>query len=168
MIYFEHFPVLEYSNNAATNVLVRSKVREFVLNNAAIYYRHTIEEGERPDTLATKYYGNSNLTWLIFYSNDIFDPIFDWPMTSECLIAHITNMVGSLQIAHQTPHHYLLDEQYIIDRQTFLDTSIAANRKKAVSVYDHFVSQNEAKRDIKVIDAGYSLQIENEMRRLFL
>jgi hypothetical protein len=166
MKYFDYFPKIEYSENTATNLLVRVKVREFVLSNASIYYQHRIEEGERPDTLATKYYGTSTFTWLLFYANDIYDPNFDWPMTSEALAAHITNTVGSLEIAQQTDHHYLLDEQYIIDRQTYLE--LPANRTRAVSVFDHFVDLNEKKREIKIIDEVYSLQIANEMRRLFL
>lgn len=148
--------------------MVRAKIREYVLNNAAIYYKHRIEEGERPDTLSTKYYGNASFTWLIFYANEIYDPIFDWPMSNEALAAHITNMFGSIQISQQTDHHYLLDEQYIIDRNTFQDTSLPANRKRAVSVFEHFVNENEKKREIKLIDDVYSMQIVNEMRRLFL
>lgn len=168
MKYFEYFPQFEYSGLSATNVMVRAKVREYVLNNAAIYYKHRVEEGERPDTLSTKYYGNSNFTWLIFYANDIYDPIFDWPMSNESLSAHITNMFGSIEIAHQTDHHYLLDEQYIIDRNSYLDENLPAERKRAVSVYEHFVNENEKKREIKLIDRVYSLQIVNEMRRIFL
>jgi hypothetical protein len=168
MKYFEYLPEIEYSELAATNIMVRAKVRDFVLNNAAVYYLHRIEDGERPDTLATKYYGNASYTWLIFYANDIFDPIFDWPMTSEQLNAHLINTYGNLQVAQQTPHHYLLDNEYIIDRETFLNPNIPFNRKSLVTLYDHHFQINEAKRDIKLIDEVYSRQIVNEMKRLFL
>lgn len=165
MKYFEYFPQFEYSERSATNVLVRAKVREYVLNNAAIYYKHRIEEGERPDTLSTKYYGNSNYTWLIFYSNDIYDPIFDWPLTNESLRAHLVNTLGSLQMAQQTPHHYLMDGEYIIDFATY--TSLPDSRRTLVTVYEHYVAENEKRREIKLIDRVYALQITNEMRRLF-
>lgn len=167
MKYFEYLPTFEYSELAATNIMVRAKVREYVLNNASIYYKHRIEDGQRPDSLATQYYGNSNYTWLIFYANEIFDPIFEWPLTNEQLISHLENKVGSLQIAQQTPHHYLLDEQYIIDKATFDDINVPASQKRVVSVYEHELNLNEAKRNIKLIDRVYVRQIVNEMQRLF-
>lgn len=168
MKYFQFLPSFEYSNLAATNLLVRAKIRDHVLNNAAVYYKHRIEDGERADTLSTKYYGNSNYTWLIFYANDIFDPIFDWPLSHEALVAHMTNKVGSLEIAQQTPHHYLLDGEYIIDRETFLNPMVPMNRKQVVSVYDHELKENEKKREIRLIDKAYVRQIVNEMQRLFI
>jgi hypothetical protein len=168
MKYFQYLPTFEYSSLSATNILVRAKVREYVLNNAAIYYTHRIEEGERPDTLASKYYGNSSFTWLLFYANNIYDPIFDWPLNSENLISYMINKVGSLQIAQQTPHHYLLDGLYIIDKATYEDVNVPANRKSIITVYDHELAENEKKRNIKIIDETYATQIVNEMRRLFL
>jgi hypothetical protein len=168
MKYFQYLPSLDYADLSATNILARAKVREHVLNNAVVYYTHRIQDGERPDTLATKYYGNSNYTWLIFYANDIFDPVFDWPLSSEALIAHMVNKIGSLEVAQQTPHHYLLDGQYIIDRQSFLDPNVPANRKRMVSVYEHEVNKNEKSREIKLIDKAYVRQIVNEMQRLFI
>jgi hypothetical protein len=168
MKYFEYLPQFEYSELAATNIMVRAKVREFVLNNAVVYYSHRIEDGERPDTLASKYYGNASYTWLIFYANDIFDPIFDWPLTNEAFIASLIHKFGNLQITQQTPHHYLLEGKYIIDRETYLNPNVPANQKEIVTVYDHYLQLNEAKRDIKLIDQVYSRQIVNEMKRLFL
>jgi hypothetical protein len=168
MKYFQYLPTFDYSNLTVTNILARAKVREFVLNNASVYYKHRIADGERPDILASKYYGNSNYTWLIFYANDIFDPIFDWPLTGDALEAHMSNTVGSLEVAQQTPHHYLLDGQYIIDRETYMDINLPANRKRVVSVYEHHVNENEKKREIKLIDQAYVRQIVNEMQRLFI
>lgn len=167
MKYFGYLPSFEYSNLMATNLLVRAKIREYVLKNAAVYYSHNIEDGERPDSLATRYYGNSNYTWLIFYANDIYDPIFDWPLSHEALVNHLINKVGSLEVAKQNPYHYLLDDQYIIDRETYLDVTLPASRKKAVSIYDHEISENDKKREIKLIDQAYVRQIVNEMKRLF-
>lgn len=167
MKYFEYLPKFEYSELSVTNILVRAKVREFVLNNAAVYYKYKIEDGERPDTLSSKYYGNSNYTWVIFYANNIYDPIFDWPLTNEQFNSYLTNRFGSLQVAHQTPHHYLLDDRYIIDKQTYEDPTTASVQKRMVSVYEHEMNENEAKRQIRVIDKVYVRQIVNEMQQLF-
>lgn len=168
MKYFQFLPSFEYSELAATNIMVRAKVREFVLQNSAVYYKHNIEDADRPDSLASRYYGNSNYTWLIFYANEIYDPFFDWPLSHQALISHLINKVGSLEIAKQTAHHYLLDDEYVIDQTTYNDVNIEASRKSIVSVYDHEMQKNEEKRSIILIDQLYVNQIVNEMKRLFL
>lgn len=167
MKYFDYLPTFEYSELSATNIMVRAKVRDYVINNATVYYKHRIEDGDRPDTLATRYYGNSNYTWLIFYANEIYDPFFDWPLSHESLIAHMVSKVGSLEVAQRTPHHYLLDDNYIIDRITYLDGHLPQERKRIVTVYEHEVNENEKKRSIKIIDQVYARQITNEMKRIF-
>jgi hypothetical protein len=167
MEYFSFLPQFDYCEKSATNIMVRAKVREYVLKNSAIFYTHIISENERPDSIASKYYGNGRYTWLLFYANNLFDPLFDWPLHSEEFIAYLENKVGSIQIAAQTPHHYLLDDKFVIDKPTFEDPMLPANRKRMVTVYEHEQKLNEKKREIKIIDKEYARQIMNEMKRLF-
>lgn len=167
MKYFEYLPKFEYSDVAATNIMVRAKIREFVLTNASVYYKHRIEDGQRPDILSSEYYGNSNYTWLIFYANNIYDPFFDWPLTSEQLVAHVINKYGSLEVSHQTIHHYLMDSEFVVDLRTITEDQIPISSVKAVSVFENEMNLNEAKRDIVIIDQAYVKQIVNEMQRLF-
>ena len=167
MKYFEYLPNFEYSNIPATNIMVRGKVLDYVLKNAAVYYTHFIRDGERPDTISHKYYGSVNYTWLLFYANQIFDPIFDWPLQNAEISSHLVAKCGSLEIAKVTPHHYLLDNAYVIDRLTYEDINLPASRKRIVTVYEHEHALNDKKREIKLIDSDYARQIANEMRRLF-
>jgi hypothetical protein len=167
MRYFEYFPSFEYSNEPATNLIVRARVRHWVMENGTLYYKVVIRDGERPDTMASKYYGSSDYTWLLFYANDIYDPIFDWPLSQDQFLLYLTNKVGSLKIAQETPHHYLLDNKWVIDEYTFRDVMVPANTKRMVTVYEHETSLNDQKRNIKVIDKTYAQQIMNEMRRIF-
>lgn len=167
MKYFEYLPTINYSDNEVTNITVRAKIREFVLNNASVYYKHRIEDTDRPDAIATRYYGNSSFTWLVFYANNIFDPLFDWPLTHDAFVSYLVNKVGSLENAKSTPHHYLLDGQYKIDRMTYEDPNIELIRKSVVSIYDNVLNDNEKKREISIIDSVYARQITNEMKRLF-
>ena len=48
-------------------------------------FEHTIKDGETPDTLAEKYYGNRENWWIIAILNDIEDINHDWPMTDACV-----------------------------------------------------------------------------------
>ena len=83
MKYFSNFPKIDYSDNVATNILVRAKIRDLILQNNVIYYEYDLDDWERPDILALKYYGSVDHTWILFYANEILDPIYDWLLSYE-------------------------------------------------------------------------------------
>lgn len=124
MKHFQYFPKIEYSNNASVNMLVRSKIRDFVINESSLYYEYTLKDSDRPDIIATKYYGNPDYTWVLFYANEIKNPLTDWPLDNFSFQKYIIEKYGSIQYAYETTHHYLLDEKYIIDQKTFLNNNI--------------------------------------------
>lgn len=170
MIHFQFFPKIEYTDEQSVNIMVRGKIRDAILTQSAIYYKYTIADGERPDIISTKYYGNANYTWAIFYANEIFEPRFQWPLNDKQFYAYLKSKYGSVQKTQnllEEPHHYMLDDKLVIDKTTFLSNTIEASRKKAISLYDHEWNLNEAKREIVVIDVIYIRQLANELENLF-
>lgn len=179
MKHFYYYPKIEYSSQLATNITVRGKIRDALLKQNALYYKYTVSDGERPDIIASKYYGNSSYVWAIFYANNIFDPIFDWPLDSENFNSFIKSKYGSLELAKKTenaPCYYLLDKKYYIDQASYSDPTFPsqydsseqnAARKTKESQYDYETKINNKKRDIVVLDVQYLLQITNELKNLF-
>lgn len=96
---FRYFDTVNYSNTYATNILARLLITEKIKQYGSAYYRYTIKEGERPDHVAFDYYGDPTLVWLVFLSNQIVDPYFDWPMTQEQFNHHLLELYGSNQQA---------------------------------------------------------------------
>ena len=84
--YFEPFPTVLYDIKKngkkveLTNLFLRYKIVEAFKNQKATYYNYNIKEGERPDTIAFKYYGDASLDWIILLTNNIIDPQFEWPL----------------------------------------------------------------------------------------
>lgn len=167
MRHFSFYSQISYKGTIATDISLRAKIRDALKNESYIYYLHTVHDDERPDIIAAKYYGNSSYTWAIFYANDIFDPIEEWPLSSEAFYSMIQKKYGSVQLAQETIHHYLLDDTYEIDKTTYEDVNLEADRKKAISIYDYEFQKNEDKRKIKIIDANYITQITNELKNLW-
>lgn len=167
MKHFRFFPQIEYSQNTSVNLLVRSKIKNLVLQENTLYYDYVVREGERPDVIAKKYYGNSDYTWVLFYANNIKNPLTDWPLDSNSFSRFIINKYGSLEYAQSTIQHYLLNEKYIIDEKTFVMNSDESDIKRAVTIYEYEESLNEKKRNIKILDARYLNQIKNEIRNIF-
>jgi hypothetical protein len=85
--YFNNFPKLDYdleSNNKldyVTNIVSRFGIDDQLKENTSIYYQYSIEDGETPEILASKYYDSPEKHWIILAMNDIVDPQFDWPLT---------------------------------------------------------------------------------------
>lgn len=78
--FFYYYPEAIYNNQVVTDLLVRAKVRETWLNDPRLYYNYKYKDGDRPEHLAQKYYGNEELHWIILFTNNIFDSNWDFPM----------------------------------------------------------------------------------------
>jgi hypothetical protein len=88
MLYFNEFPKVlgsDYNSNGIvmTNIMARAEIIPSLLKNPLLFYSYDIKESDRPDTIAHKYYGDSNRYWMVLYANQIFDPQWEWPLTSN-------------------------------------------------------------------------------------
>ena len=94
--YFSYFPTVKHSLKddgstvEVTNILKRFAFRDSVGGDVDNFYEHSIEEGDRPDILADKLYGNSNYAWIILLFNDMVDPIYEWPLFGQDFTNYIT------------------------------------------------------------------------------
>jgi len=94
MLYFQNFPKIattDYKNNAvlATNLMARTAIIPSLLTNPLLFYSYDIQEGDTPEIVASKYYGDVNRHWLVLYANQIIDPQWQWPLTSQQLKIYI-------------------------------------------------------------------------------
>lgn len=120
-IFFDRFPLIKYDINKAnisnyediTNILFRVGIIKSVLNNVSSYYEYTIKDGDTPENLAERVYGTPEAHWIILYANDIYDPQFDWALSSRELRKYIIGKYGSIENAKTTHHHY----EKVISRQ---------------------------------------------------
>lgn len=98
---FTKFPIIYYNDNAIVNILAKVKFSELAKKTGAIYYPYTILEGERPDIIAANYYDDARYSWVIYMANDIIDPFYDWPLTSEEFNNFVAGKYGSLEKAKE-------------------------------------------------------------------
>ena len=173
--YFAKFPTISYDISGSgqlqtsVDILERIKIRDLLLSNWLIFYQYDVKDGETPEIIAAKLYGDSGYHWVIMMANNIVDPYYDWPMSYENLIATIRKRYGTPQLdgllyAYQTIYAYNDSYGNVIDFNTYM--SLPANLRTAVTVYDWEISQNEAKRRIQLLDASYVDQIDKEADNL--
>ena len=113
-MYFSHFPLIEYDSvgngksKGVTNLLRRVAVRSKIKTNTALYDTYDVKEGETPEILAHKLYGDAGLHWIILLFNDVKDRYHDWPMSGNQFNAYIldkyVNTDGTSNV--DGIHHY--------------------------------------------------------------
>lgn len=166
---FDKFDRINYQGFELTNILRRVKAVKSILNKIDVFYDYTIKEGERADTIAFDYYGDSIYTWLIYIANNIYDPYYQWPLTSYQLFKFIDRKYGDPYQAQIDIHHYQNKEKDFFASKTTFDNWTMAEREGwyPVTNYDYEVELNEKKRQIKLISNEYLNQINQQIEELF-
>jgi len=94
MGYFDFLPNIAYPNYEggsviAKNIVTRAKVLDSVREAQSAALEYTVEDGEKPETLAFRVYGRADYHWLILLFNEIHDPYFKWVMSVDELARHM-------------------------------------------------------------------------------
>jgi hypothetical protein len=76
--------------------MVRGRIRDLIKNSVMSYYTYIVNDTDRPDTLAFNIYGASHYAWLIFYANDMFDPLYDWVLSDRDFEKFIVSKYGNI------------------------------------------------------------------------
>lgn len=108
--YFNFFPTTPYTNSdestaydTVTNIISRFAFEKGLKENSSIFYPYTIQDGDTPEMIASKYYGSPEKHWIVLMFNDIIDPQYDWPLDQRTLITYINDKYSSNGAANTTP-----------------------------------------------------------------
>ena len=90
---FKNFPNVNYTLSNGKVVTIKDFFRKAVINSFNLdsvvdYEYYELSEGDRPDVVATKLYGDTDLHWIFFLVNDI-ENYYDWYLSSEEFENHI-------------------------------------------------------------------------------
>lgn len=199
MAFFNDFPLVPYDldRTSTTNtklvvdVLLRVKIAKDLQNENMIYYKYDVQDGDTPEIIAKKYYGDPTKHWIILLSNNILDPFYDWPLTTTNLQNVLISKYGSVANSQTTTHHYekvitqkdsvtsnITINKYVIDQDTYNSlpetTTVVKNlsngtsvtiitERKIVTSYDYEIDLNESKRQIKIIDEKYMNELQSQL-----
>ena len=184
--YFKTFPKVNYSlkkkNNPLllTNITARFKIRDTLKNFSAIYYDYLVQDHDRPDLVAFKYYGDETLDWVLFLINDIIDPYYDWPMDQRVFNSYMKSLYGSVDSAKSTVYEYrkiinqkshLIDGTVVPKRTVVIDTntynSLPPTSREIIYGYNYYEEINDAKRRIRILDKNFIGLVTREVENIF-
>ena len=182
-MYFDSFPVIVYDSvgngtyKDVTNILRRVAMRSKIKQNTLIYDTYDVKEGETPEIIAHKLYGDSELHWVILLINDISDRYHQWPMNTPQFLAFINdkyvNADGTSNV--DGVHHYEIAQDsgdtktkievyknsalYTGDSDFYASASIVTN-------FEYEENEQDDKRKIRLLDPSYIDQFVTEFKSL--
>lgn len=184
------FPFSEADYVQAKNFFKRYTLDEKVFSYLVFFKKYTIEDIDRLDLLAERYYDDPFLDWVIILTNNMINGVYDWPLDKESFERKINSLNFD---AFNTIHHYETEELkagYKIDgidvialegglkvTEEFYNrlffyfdgqeqVSIPGSQiSRPVSVYEHEYRLNESKREIYILKKRYLNSFVNDFKK---
>jgi hypothetical protein len=164
MAYFNNLPEILYNFPVAGTekvILVRDvtanvRVIKQVLENVTLYDEYDVGDGETPEIVSQKIYGNPEFHWVIMMINERYDYVKDWVLTYETLLQYCKDKYGVDNI-YQI-HHYEDENGYVVNDDYPLATPI--------DNITYETKLNEDKRRIKLLSQTLIQTLSNEFVKL--
>ena len=148
-MYFKDFPTFIYDFNydentnktsVVTDITRNVRFRKELLSSVTYFDEYDIVDGETPEIIAEKIYGNPEYHWIIMLANDKYDYISDFPLAEPQLARHIEELHGPNANGIK---HYINAEGFTVNSD--------APGAVAETFAEHERQINESKRRIKII-----------------
>jgi hypothetical protein len=163
-MYFQDFPDFLYDFEftkgkreavVITDITRNIRFRRDVLANISVYDEYDVMDGETPEIVAEKIYGNAEYHWIVMLANERYDYRKDWVLSTPRLEEYIQDKYGNNSDAI---HHYE-DAKGNIVYSTALGALSVSNRQ-----YEQF--ENEKKRRIKLVSKQIIDTVLNNFKEL--
>ena len=169
-MYFNSFPVIPYDSSGnlifkdVTNLLRRVGLRTKVKGNSLLYDTYDVKEGESPEIIADKLYGDAELHWIILLVNDITDRYHQWPMSNNQFLAYVNDKYSNVDATHhyeisQTSGDTTIKIDIGTDNTDYPTASIITNAEFEEDLQDK-------KRKIRLLDPAYIDDFVTEFEEL--
>ena len=183
---FKPFPQVLYDIKkngkleTVTNIMLRFKITEVLRSRETSFVEYTVPDGNRPDNVAFSLYGDPTLSWLILMTNNIVDPLFEWPLGVKDFESYLRGKYGSLSAAHSTVHEYrkILNKQSVlfdgtvVPRRTLIVDETTYNTlsepdRESISKYQYEDELNNDRRNILYIPSSRISNILSDIEDIF-
>ena len=158
MSYFDRFPLMAYDMKGnqqyklLPNILRRVKLRSGLRSSAFLFDKYDVKDGERPEDVAFKYFGDAELHWVVLMTNNITDRYYQWPLSQPQFQEHLTDKYGAGN--EDAVHHY----------EKTQDSGVTSSRDSS-----HLVECNSDDGDPDIIsNRQYEQRKQDEYRQIQL
>ena len=171
-MYFNSFPIIPYDSKGdlqfkdVTNLLRRVGMRTKLKTNTFLYDTYNVKEGETPEMIAHKLYGDSQLHWIILLVNEITDRYHQWPMSGMQFLDYLNDKYSN----PDGIHHYettqtsgdtkvKIEVENDVDEDAYTGLTPITNRE-----YEE--NEQDKRRQIRLVDPSFVEQFVDEFKKL--
>ena len=162
-MYFNKFPLMVYDIKGDENykllpdILKRVKLRSGLSASRFVFDKYNVKEGEKPEDVAFKYYGDAQYHWVILITNNITDRFYQWPMTQPDFEDFLTDKYG--RGSEDAVHHYELAQTSGVttssDESHMLEVNSDTAGASSISNRQFEERQQDKFRQISLLDEKY-------------
>ena len=171
-MYFDAFPVIPYDSKGdlnykdVTNLLRRVGMRAKLKSNTLLYDTYNVKEGETPEIIAHKLYGDTPLHWIILLINDITDRYHQWPMSGGQFLDYLNDKYSNPDAIH----HYETTQtsgDTKVKIEVFNDVDDDAYTwLTPITNREYEEQQQDQRRKIRLLDPSFVEQFIDEYQKL--
>ena len=171
-MYFDSFPVIPYDSKGdldfkdVTNLLRRVGMRTKLKTNTLLYDTYDVKEGETPEMIAHKLYGDAKLHWIILLVNDITDRYHQWPMSGGQFLDYINDKYSNVDGIHHYESTQTSGDTKVkievfneVDDDAYTGLTPITNRE-----YEE--NEQDKRRKIRLVDPSFIEQFVDEFKAL--
>ena len=177
MSYFERFPLFAYDikNNdtykVLPDILKRVKIRTAIASSSMLFDKYDVKNGERPEDIAFKFYGDAELHWVILHTNNVTDRYYGWPMNFVQFQEFLTDKYGAGN--EDAVHHYEVTQdsgrtsgQGPNDYSYLVEVNSDTDNASSISNREYEEREQDKKRTIRLLDRRYLQAFIEEFNNL--
>ena len=176
MSYFSQFPKLAYDmkgNNVRKllpDILRRVKLRAKIKSGGMLFDRYDVKDGEKPEDIAFKWFGDASLHWVILMTNNVTDRYYDWPLNHAQFAEFLTDKYGD---NIDDVHHYEISRdsgrttgQGPSDYSHLVEVNSDTDNATSISNRQFEEREQDKKRQIQLLDKALLGNFITEFDRL--
>ena len=166
MSYFSKFPLMTYDmkNNGnfklLPDILRRVKQRNSIKSGQFVFDNYDVRDGEKPEDVAYKWFGDAELHWVILMTNNITDRYYGWPLNFAQFAEFLTDKYGAGN--EDAVHHYEVTQdsgrtsgQGPNDYSHKVEVNSDTDNASSISNREYEEREQDKKRQIQLLDQKY-------------
>ena len=138
------------------DILKRVKQRNAIKSGQFIFDTYDVKNGEKPEDIAYKWFGDAQLHWVILMTNDVTDRYYQWPMND----AQFEEFIADKYSNPDAVHHYEVTKDS--GRTTGQGPNDYSHLVEVNSDTDNAISISNRQYEERVQDKNRSIRLLNQ------
>ena len=137
------------------DILRRVKLRATIKSGGMVFEKYDVKEGEKPEDIAFKWFGDPELHWVILMTNNVTDRYYDWPLNQVQFAEYLDDKYSNPDAIHhyevtkdsgRTTSNGPSDYSHLVEVNSDTDNAISISNRQ----YEE--REQDKKRQIQLLD----------------